>query len=129
MRVAMKYNKAATPCEVFTYGEVEDYTVNIGSGKSNIASSSVNPLNINVKAKIYPNPTNGITTLELLSDEMTSVSYKLIDLQGRTVLAKDDILVNGYQEEKIDVQNLKSGIYFMMIYNNEINESYKLIVE
>jgi len=60
---------------------------------------------------------------------MTSVSYKLIDLQGRTILAKDDIQVNGYQEEKIDVQSMKSGIYFMMIYNNEISESYKLIVE
>ena len=129
MRVSMKYNKVATPCEVFTYGEVEDYTVNISSGKSTIALSSVNPININVKAKIYPNPANGITTLELLSDDMTSVSYKLIDLQGRTILAKDDIQVNGYQEEKIDVQSMKSGIYFMMIYNNEISESYKLIVE
>lgn len=29
MRVSMKYNAAATACEVFQYGEVEDYTVNI----------------------------------------------------------------------------------------------------
>ncbi len=27
MRVTMKYNGAPTPCETFTYGEVEDYTV------------------------------------------------------------------------------------------------------
>jgi hypothetical protein len=30
MRVSMKYNAAQTACESFSYGEVEDYTVNIG---------------------------------------------------------------------------------------------------
>jgi hypothetical protein len=29
MRVIMKYSSAATACGTFTYGEVEDYTVNI----------------------------------------------------------------------------------------------------
>ncbi len=29
MRVSMKWNAAQTPCETFSYGEVEDYTVNI----------------------------------------------------------------------------------------------------
>ncbi|MEZ4777187.1 MAG: M4 family metallopeptidase [Bacteroidia bacterium] len=32
MRVSMKYNGIPTSCESFTYGEVEDYTVNIGNG-------------------------------------------------------------------------------------------------
>jgi len=30
MRVSMKYNGTPTSCETFTYGEVEDYTINIG---------------------------------------------------------------------------------------------------
>lgn len=30
MRVSMKYNGIPTECESFTYGEVEDYTVNLG---------------------------------------------------------------------------------------------------
>lgn len=48
MRVSMKYNGAQTACETFSYGEVEDYTVNItGSSApscgvpSGLASSSV----------------------------------------------------------------------------------------
>jgi len=32
MRVTMKYNSAPTACETFSYGEVEDYTVNIVAG-------------------------------------------------------------------------------------------------
>ncbi len=31
MRVSMKYGGTPTPCEIFTYGEVEDYTVRIGN--------------------------------------------------------------------------------------------------
>ncbi len=50
MRVSMKYNGIPTPCESFTYGEVEDYTVNITSpvpdteaptAPSNLTSSNV----------------------------------------------------------------------------------------
>lgn len=32
MRVSMKYSTYPTVCEVFPYGEVEDYTINIGTG-------------------------------------------------------------------------------------------------
>ena len=32
MRVSMKYNGIPTSCETFTYGEVEDYTVNLKEG-------------------------------------------------------------------------------------------------
>lgn len=32
MRVSMKYNGIPTSCETFNYGEVEDYTVNLGDG-------------------------------------------------------------------------------------------------
>ena len=32
MRVSMKYNGIPTSCETFSYGEVEDYTINLGAG-------------------------------------------------------------------------------------------------
>lgn len=50
MRVSMKYNGIPTPCESFTYGEVEDYTVDIGgsgadtqapTAPTNLTSSNV----------------------------------------------------------------------------------------
>ncbi|MFC2152330.1 M4 family metallopeptidase [Bacteroidota bacterium] len=49
MRVSMKYNAAQDACETFSYGEVEDYHVNISSGgdtqapttPTNLASSNI----------------------------------------------------------------------------------------
>jgi hypothetical protein len=40
MRVIMKDGAISTPCEQFTYGEVEDYTVNFVSGTSTTPSTS-----------------------------------------------------------------------------------------
>lgn len=44
MRISMKYNAIPTSCEAFSYGQVEDYTVNIVSGTndSNTPSSPTN---------------------------------------------------------------------------------------
>jgi len=41
MRVSMKYNGIPTECESFTYGEVEDYTVNLGGSTSDTQAPSV----------------------------------------------------------------------------------------
>ena len=45
MRVSMKYNAVPTACESFTYGEVEDYTINIGGSGVDTQAPS-NPLNL-----------------------------------------------------------------------------------
>ncbi|RMA65923.1 M4 family metallopeptidase [Ulvibacter antarcticus] len=41
MRVSMKYNAIPTSCESFTYGEVEDYTVNLGGVAPDTQAPSV----------------------------------------------------------------------------------------
>lgn len=40
MRVSMKYNAIPTACETFTYGEVEDYTVNLTGGTADTEAPS-----------------------------------------------------------------------------------------
>ena len=41
MRVSMKYNGIPTACEAFSYGEVEDYTINIGAGVADTQAPSI----------------------------------------------------------------------------------------
>ncbi|MFC2103994.1 GEVED domain-containing protein [Bacteroidota bacterium] len=130
MRVTMKYASAATPCETFSYGEVEDYTLIVSGSKSDASYSMNNETFVSsIKAKLYPNPANNYTILELISDDYTEVSYKVVDIQGRIHIAKDKVQVNGYQEEKIDLSELKPGIYFILITNGLKNENHKLIIQ
>ncbi|AOW21185.1 M4 family metallopeptidase [Urechidicola croceus] len=47
MRISMKYNGIPTACETFSYGEVEDYTLNIGSGSTGADTEAPStPLNL-----------------------------------------------------------------------------------
>ncbi len=41
LRVSMKYNGIPTPCETFSYGEVEDYTVNISTGNGSTCTDGI----------------------------------------------------------------------------------------
>ena len=46
LRVSMKYNGIPTSCETFTYGEVEDYTVNLGAATGGDTQAPSTPLNL-----------------------------------------------------------------------------------
>ncbi|MBT1701697.1 reprolysin-like metallopeptidase [Chryseosolibacter indicus] len=56
MRVSMKYNAVPTSCETFSYGEVEDYTVNITSGGS--SGPSCTNVTLTLKLDNYPEETS-----------------------------------------------------------------------
>jgi Zn-dependent metalloprotease len=63
MRVSMKYNGIPTPCESFSYGEVEDYTVDIGGSGADTQAPTA-PANL-----VASNITE--TTLDLSWDAAT----------------------------------------------------------
>ncbi|NJM80572.1 MAG: T9SS type A sorting domain-containing protein [Flavobacterium sp.] len=106
MRVTMKYNASPTSCETFTYGQVEDYTVNItSSGRDDEGSiTSIKEINI------YPNPAVSILNLTSVSEKATYNVYSLVGqmvLQGRI------------SNSSIDVSALPSGNYLIEIYDEE----------
>lgn len=116
MRVSMKYNAAPTSCETFTYGEVEDYTVNIG------ASAPVAPINAPAIANetnvfdfdLYPNPVESMLSIAMFDDR--NVSYIIYNLNGQQIKAGKVI------QKDINVSDLASGLYIL-----EVNDGQKTI--
>ncbi len=105
MRVSMKYNGAPDPCETFTYGEVEDYTVNIGGVIKQNNNTEANLVN---ELELYPNPVaQGILFLKGL--KYSKASYRIINYIGQTVID------NELLEDKIDVSLLIDGIYILEV--------------
>jgi hypothetical protein len=115
MRVTMKYNSQATPCEAFAYGEVEDYTVNItNSASSMVATSSDlggevlgNEDNIAIYS-LYPNP----------AEDKLNVNIKNIDpSKGIQIYSSNGALVRsistGEEINTIDVSTLEKGMYIL----------------
>lgn len=64
--------------------------------------------------KIYPNPSNGIFTIETNSNE----NYSIYDVTGKLILSSN--------ENNLDLSNQLRGVYFLKI-NSDKNEVIKLI--
>ncbi|WP_246516217.1 GEVED domain-containing protein [Aequorivita echinoideorum] len=106
MRVSMKYNSGQTACETFSYGEVEDYTVNIGTNPTQMATSNGNTFE-NLKMTIYPNPVKGdILNISIMNADATD--YVLYNLVGQ-------IVGKGAFTESMDVSQLQAGVYILEV--------------
>lgn len=85
MRVGMKYvggfgGEAPTPCEVYDYGEVEDYCITISD------EVSVNDLAYAEEMTLFPNPAN--TELFVRWNGTEQAFIEVLDLTGRVVFTE-----------------------------------------
>ena len=118
MRVRISYQPdgAINPCGTATYGETEDYVVNLTSG----VGIDENPLAI---VQVYPNPAQDILMIDLKDLENVS-NIEILDLQGKQVqtLSKIQKGIN-----TIHIENYKAGIYQVRISQNGYQTTQRLI--
>jgi len=105
------------------------YLDNIRIGEESALMISENI--INSKLSIFPNPSNGSTTIVLENLADLNVDVSLINILGSEVskLYAGEI-VSKYQEISADLSNLEKGIYFVKIVNNgDVIMTDKLIIK
>ncbi|WP_412850705.1 reprolysin-like metallopeptidase [Chryseobacterium sp. PMSZPI] len=102
MRVMMKYSSIPTSsCEAYTYGQVEDYTVNIvSSGKGEF-----NTKDLITDIRVYPNPVKDILHIS----NTTSEDYKIFDMGGKLIDS------GKLQRGTVNVSSLIKGAYMLQI--------------
>ncbi|HWR94480.1 MAG TPA: GEVED domain-containing protein [Flavobacterium sp.] len=130
MRVSMKYNALPNPCEIFSNGEVEDYTVYIESLETAIPANSNEATTLkgtenNLDAtklsfKLYPNPVNdGVIYFK---DIVTNPDYRIFNMIGQE-LAKGRL-----EKNAIDVSRLSNGTYIIEL-SDGINRAAKKFIK
>ncbi|MDX1908652.1 MAG: GEVED domain-containing protein [Bacteroidia bacterium] len=131
MRVSMKYNANATSCEIFSFGEVEDYTVNIVAAGSVIAPSVQPALATTADIlALYPNPASESATLVLYTSGTARVSVLISNLQGQGVRSAGSHEFSGEHQFKLDLQGISAGIYFVYVVTEDGSRQVrKLVVE
>ncbi len=117
MRVSMKWNAAQTPCESFSYGEVEDYTVNVTR-----APIMPGMENLNADFRIYPNPSNG--HFNVAGNDLAGSELLVYDLHGRLLINQK--LTNNHVT--ISTSNLKAGVYMVRVVNQDEIISNRIVV-
>lgn len=122
MRVRISYSGTGAsggapidPCAIATYGETEDYTVNISNSNVGVIENALSDI------RIFPNPSDDIMTVDLTNVTEKVNTISLVDVTGK-IIQIIDVEENGLI--KLNVSSLNSGLYYLMIHseNNVIEK-------
>jgi hypothetical protein len=95
----------ADACSTFTYGEVEDYGVDLINLTLGVEESGKS-----VKPEIYPNPASDVLNISGISE---ATDYEIYNEPGQKT-GEGKIY-----DHKIDVHHLTKGVYFIQLKDNE----------
>ena len=108
----MKYNGVPTACESFSYGQVEDYSINITASGTVAEEITAGLIETTAPAgfAVYPNPVE--SELNVSISEENGYSYKILNTLGQQ-------LGSGQVVGAIDVSKLSTGIYLIELNNGD----------
>jgi bacillolysin len=119
----MKYNGIPTACESFSYGQVEDYTVNI-TAVGTIEEPVINDIafatdNAGSEITVYPNPVDNELSISLANK--TGTTFTITNTLGQQVRSGQ------LSENPIDVSDLGTGIYLIELKGSQKTVTKKFI--
>jgi hypothetical protein len=91
---------------------------------NNGISLGVDPSALTASINVYPNPSDGVFTLDVSTTQVTDLNIAVSNIQGQVVYQKLVKSVLSYQEN-IDLTQFATGMYFLKV-NNQV---MKLLVK
>ena len=106
-----------TTCGNSSYGEVEDYTINL------LVTTDVNTLANKNIFEVYPNPNNGMFNLNMVNTTDNNVQIR--NILGDIVYTN---IINS-NSTSIDLSSLDKGVYFIRVNNNNNIETKSIVIQ
>jgi len=115
-----------------------DVTLTVSDGTDSHSITMENYITVDVcsdiknnnfdKFSVYPNPNNGIFTVEFGNVLEDNVTIKVLNTIGNEVYKAENISVSGDFKQTIDLSNLNKGLYFLEIENYQGRTINRIII-
>lgn len=130
MRIQMEYGTyASTPCTSYTYGEVEDYTVNItGNAHLSLDVPTEEIVASLSEVTLYPNPAQQYITLQYNSGTDAVAHINIYNITGQRVAVFEKTANAGVNTETLSTDNMDSGAYILEIESKGTISRQRFIV-
>ncbi len=106
----------------------ETITSAVANGFSQCVTSITQDLSKEDDFKLFPNPTSGVTYIDVVNNENDNVNVTVMDMNGK-IVAQRDYEVNGAVRLPIVTNGLDKGIYVVTLTIGETTQNQKLIVQ
>ncbi|MCU0437976.1 MAG: S8 family serine peptidase [Raineya sp.] len=123
MRISMS-DANQSSCTTFTYGEVEDYTINVTSSGARTLATTGDGLEEALDVVIYPNPSTTGAKISLQFSQETEGTIQIIDLSGKVVRKET---VKGANVE-VSTEGFARGMYVLQVESAQGKTTKKLII-
>jgi hypothetical protein len=90
-----------------------------------VVTAIQNTEDINLECLVYPNPTRGLTKLVFKTHDFENLRFRLYDING--MLLQDKKVES--METEISLENLSPSVYFLKVYNNNLEVKVFKIVK
>jgi PKD repeat protein len=90
---------------------------------------AVSELENNISSSVYPNPNHGSFSLELNSKKSEAVEINIVNPLGKTIYSENIKTIAGKLVKEIRLNDVSSGIYFLMLQSADKKISQKIFVQ
>lgn len=112
------------------------YTYTDGNGCTNMAETElyvgeclgIDEFANNIQVELYPNPNNGVFTLNLSTDGNEVVNIRVLNNIGEEVYKLDNITVNNSYKNELNLSKYSEGLYFIHISSGDSYYLKKILV-
>ena len=133
LRVQLRFGAYnSNSCGNYSWGEVEDYTVDFGSGAQRSLPSGpvLNSVMHDAVLELFPNPARTNLTVKISLEELKhDPSWFIVDATGKRVMegqASTNALRSGLG---LNVEGLSTGMYFFTLMAPDVRMSKRFIVK
>ena len=91
-------------------------------------ATGVNDIDLMNNVSVYPNPSDGLFTLEVNKLETTDLTIELMDVQGQIIYKNEVKSVTNYTED-IDASAFAKGIYYLRVNNGTDIKVQKVVIQ